>query len=76
MKRFLGNWHWMRLVRLGLGIYIAIEAIQHRDAFTGFIAAFFLYQAFANIGCNSANCAIPVNKTQEKPEKAPFAEIK
>ena len=78
----LRNWHWMRLIRLALGIYIAIEAIKHRDAFTGFIALFFLYQAFANVGCSTGgscstgNCSVPQNHSNESSNEVIFEEVK
>jgi hypothetical protein len=72
----------MRFIRLALGIYIAIEAIQHWDAFTGFIALFFLYQAFANVGCSTGgscstgNCSVPQNRSNESSNEVIFEEVK
>ncbi len=54
------NWHFMRWLRLGLGIFIGVQAIQMHDTFSGFIAAFFLFQAVTNTGCCGASgCAVP-----------------
>jgi hypothetical protein len=72
------GWHFMRWLRLGLGIFIAIQAIQNHDLLSGFIAAFFLFQAVANVGCCGAgSCAVPVTKkNQDKIEKIEFEEVK
>ncbi|MBL7734074.1 MAG: hypothetical protein JNL51_01350 [Chitinophagaceae bacterium] len=57
------NWHVMRWVRLGLGAYVAVYAFRHTDILSGFIAAFFLIQAFTNTGCSGGSCAIPPPKS-------------
>ena len=72
------GWHIIRWVRLGLGILIAVQAIQNHDPFSGFIAAFLLFQAATNTGCCGVNgCAVPVSKDlPEKPVDAEFEELK
>jgi hypothetical protein len=72
------GWHLMRWLRLGLGIFISVQAIQNYDPFSGFIAAFFLFQAVTNTGCCGANgCAVPVSKDlPEKTVDPEFEEIK
>ncbi|HEY6063437.1 MAG TPA: hypothetical protein VIV35_07490 [Chitinophagaceae bacterium] len=57
------GWHLMRWLRLGLGIFITVQAIQNHDPFSGFIAAFLLFQAVTNTGCcGVSGCAVPVSK--------------
>ena len=72
------GWHFMRGLRLVLGIIIAIQAIQMRDAMSGFIAAFFLFQAIANVGCCGVNnCIVPEpNRIAEEIEDIEFSEVK
>lgn len=72
------GWHFMRWLRLGLGIMLAIQAIQLHDMVSGFVAAFFLYQAGTNTGCCGVNdCAIPpANINQDKIEEVEFEEVK
>lgn len=72
------NWHFMRWLRLGLGIFIAIQAIQLHDTLTGFIAALFLFQAATNIGCcGTRGCAVPTTKNNtDKIEEVTFEEFK
>lgn len=60
IQTVLTGWHFMRWLRLGLGIFIGVQAIQFQDAFSGFIAVFFLFQAVTNTGCcGSSGCAVP-----------------
>lgn len=72
------GWHFMRWVRLGLGGFIAIQAIQTHDTLSGFIAAFFLFQAVTNTGCCGANgCAVPLNKNNtDEIQDVTFEEVK
>lgn len=66
-QTLLTNWHFMRWFRLGIGIFIAIQAIQLHDAIFGLIAAFFLYQAIANSGCCGARgCAVKVKRNVDE----------
>ncbi|MCU0356917.1 MAG: hypothetical protein MUE95_05005 [Cyclobacteriaceae bacterium] len=76
--QLLTNWNFMRWLRLILGIYVSVQAIQHRDALAGLIAVFFLYQAFTNTGCfGAASCAVPSKPAQGKqPEDITYEEVK
>ncbi len=61
------GWHFMRWLRLGLGIILSIQAFEMHDTFSGFIAAFFLFQAITNTGCCGANgCATPLKPTHTR----------
>ena len=42
------GWNFMRWLRMGLGVFIAIQAIHTQDTLSGFIATFFLFQAVTN----------------------------
>jgi hypothetical protein len=72
------GWHFMRWLRLGFGVFIAIQAIQTHDTLSGFIAAFFLFQAITNTGCCGSNgCAVPTTKNNnDQIEDVKFEEIK
>jgi len=72
------GWHFMRLFRLALGLFIAVQAIQTHDALSGFISAFFLYQAVFNVGCcGTSSCAVPLSKENKNEEsKVELEEIK
>ena len=63
------NWHFMRLVRLAFGLYLAYQAYDSQQLFFVFFALFFLVQAFFNLGCCGSNgCAVP-QKSKPHPEK-------
>jgi hypothetical protein len=60
IKRILVGWNLIRGLRLIIGAYFTVQAIETLDIFSGIIAAFFLYQAITNTGCCGANvCAVP-----------------
>jgi len=77
-QTLLTGWNFMRFLRLGLGIYIAIQAIQTLSILSGVIAVFFIYQAVTNTGCCGANgCAVPIKKSSSDTiEEIEFEEIK
>ena len=56
----LGNWHFMRWLRLAIGLFLSWQMVQSPDVFTGLIAGVFLFQAITNTGCcGSSGCATP-----------------
>jgi hypothetical protein len=61
-----------------LGVFIAIQAAQTQNTLSGFIAAFFLFQAATNTGCCGSNyCAVPTPKNDpDNIEDVKFEEIK
>lgn len=77
-QTLLTNWNFMRILRLGIGIYIAIQAIETQSAFAGVVAVFFLFQAITNTGCCGSNeCAVPIKKSNpDKIDEVDFEEIK
>ena len=77
-ETLLQNWNFMRFLRLGLGIYIAVQAVETLSFFSGIVAAFFIFQAVTNIGCCGSNaCAMPIKKSNlDKTEEVTFEEIK
>lgn len=74
----LSNWHFMRWLRLGLGSFVAYQAIIAHDPLAGFIAAFLLYQAVSNTGCGGVGgCAVPSSpKKNNTVEDVEFEEVK
>ena len=77
-ETLLQNWNFMRFLRLGLGIYIAVQAVETLSIFSGIVAAFFIFQAVTNTGCCGSNgCAVPTKKNNsDKTEEVTFEEIK
>ena len=77
-ETLFNNWNFMRFLRLGLGIYIAIQAVETLSILTGIVATFFLFQAITNTGCCGTNsCSAPIKKgNSDKTEEVEFEEIK
>jgi hypothetical protein len=76
-QMIFSGWHFMRILRLVFGVFMAANAIMLHDTLAGMIASIFLFQAFTNTGCCSASCAVPIagNNSHRKSE-AVFEEIK
>jgi hypothetical protein len=77
-ETLLTNWNFMRLLRLGLGIYIAIQAVETQSKISMIFAVFFLFQALTNTGCCGSNgCAVPLKKNDAtKTEEIEYEEVK
>jgi hypothetical protein len=77
-QSLFANWHFMRIIRLILSVWILTIAISANDWLMGIFASFFLYTAVAGIGCcGPAGCYIPDNKTHLKDTKCiDYDEIK
>ena len=63
LNTVFSNWHFMRWLRLGLGLYLVWQLFQRPDIFTGAVAAFFLFQAITDTGCCGAGgCSVREKK--------------
>jgi uncharacterized membrane protein HdeD (DUF308 family) len=66
----LQSWSISRVIRLGLGLFFFIPAIQEIDYFAILLGGVLLYQAIANTGCgftkNSSSCGVDLPKTDKK----------
>jgi hypothetical protein len=61
------DWHWMRWLRLVVGVYLLWQGVQMKDNFSLFIGSFFLIQAITNTGCcGAAGCSVPSQKSVDK----------
>ena len=59
------DWHFMRWLRLALGVFVSVQAVQMHDPLAGMIAFFFFFQAVTNTGCCGAQgCALPAQKKE------------
>ncbi len=73
------NWHTMRWVALSIGIFLAVMALWYNDIVTGFLSAFFIFQAVTNTGCMVAqSCGVPQQKQFQSNEESEinYTEIK
>ncbi len=66
----LQSWSFSRVIRLGLGLFFFIPAIQEVDYFAMMLGGVLLYQAIANTGCgftkNNNSCGVDPPKTDKK----------
>jgi len=68
----LSNWHFMRLLRMAIGLFLVWQMVQRPDIFTGLVAGVFMFQAITNTGCCGASgCSVPEtgNKTASRLNK-------
>ncbi len=77
--QLLSNWNLTRIIRLGLGIVMIIQAFQMGTIVLGLFGSFFAWQGLLNKGCG-ANCGAPMyrnTKTVEGEEQeTTYTEIK
>ncbi len=65
----LESWSFSRVIRLGLGLFFFIPAIQEVDYFAMMLGGVLLYQAIANTGCGftkNSSCGADLPKTDKK----------
>lgn len=65
-EQLFTGWSFMRWLRLGLGIFIGVQAFMSRDGLAGLVSLFLLYQVWVNTGCCGVErCAVPTPKTED-----------
>jgi hypothetical protein len=68
-QKVFTNWNFSRFLRLGMGLWMLVWAIQARDWAVGLLSGVFIYMALSNTGCCGAGgCA--VNYPREKEENS------
>lgn len=77
-ETLLTDWNFMRILRLGLGIYISVQAVETQSIISMIFAVFFLFQAISNTGCCGSNgCSVPIKKNNsDKTEEIQYEEVK
>lgn len=78
MTTILKNWDFMRILRLGISLWLGYAAITEHQPIIGVMAGLFLLQALMNFGCGSKGCNVPYSKSNgnSKIEDISFEEIK
>lgn len=62
-QSILSNWNIFRVLRLGLGIAIVVQAVMARDMLFGIAGTLFTLLAVFNIGCCATSaCYTPQKK--------------
>lgn len=75
-QAILGNWNFMRFVRLGLGIAIIVQSVIAKDWTMGILGFLFSGMAVFNIGCcGTGGCAVPTKKTSETTKDISYEEV-
>lgn len=78
MKNIFANWNFMRVLRLALGLFIAIQGFMTMEWLFIALGGLFILMPLMNTGCCSgARCNTPseVNKDKQT-EDLSFEEIK
>jgi hypothetical protein len=77
-ETLLSDWNFMRILRLGLGIYISVQAVETQSMISMIFAVFLLFQAITNTGCCGSNgCSVSIKKNNsDKTEKIEYDEVK
>lgn len=76
MKKYFIHWNLLRLLRLGMGIAILIQAIYTHHHTLILMGIIFTLMPIFNIGCCGANgCTTSINKTSSKQEEITYEEI-
>lgn len=77
-ETLLTDWNLMRILRLALGIYVSVQAVETQSTISMIFAVFLLFQAFSNTGCCGSNgCAVPIKKNNSsKTEEIEYEEVK
>jgi hypothetical protein len=69
MKAILQRWNFMRILRLALGLIIAVQGIAAGEMVTAILGFLFAGMALANIGCCGANgCAVDFKNSKNEKE--------
>ena len=78
LQTLLTGWNFMRFLRLGVGIFIGVQALLYRDVLSGLMASVFLLQAATNTGCcGTSGCVTNTNyKSKNTIQDVEFEEVK
>lgn len=61
-QKLTTNWHAGRILRLVMGLLLAVAALVQHDGMLGLFGAFFLFQAVTDTGCCGGGCYTPPRK--------------
>lgn len=79
MNTVLSNWNFMRMLRLGVGLWFMYSAVAEHQPLLGLMGGLFALQAVMNAGCcGSAGCAAPNTRqsTIKTIEETHYEEVK
>lgn len=77
MKNILNNWSFIRILRMGIGFAIIMQAIYAKDMFLGIAGALFSVMALLNIGnCGAQGCSTHIQKPNTHSEEITYEEVR
>jgi len=66
----------MRLLRLGMGIAILVQAVMAKDLLFAFAGIIFTAMPVFNVGCcGTAGCTVPPPKNQDTTKEIAYEEV-
>ncbi len=69
MTALLTNWNFIRIFRLGMGLWILHSSFSDNQPLMGILGGFFALQSILNIGCcGSGGCVIPTKEDKQLTE--------
>ncbi len=75
-QTILSNWTFIRLLRLGVGIAILVQAIIAMDILFAIFGLIFTAMPVFNIGCcGTQGCYVPPDKNQDKAKEIIYEEV-
>jgi len=77
IQAILSNWNFMKFLRLGLGIFIIVQAVIAKDGTMGFLGTMFTLMPVFNIGCCGTGCCAiaPPKRTSETTKDITYEEL-
>lgn len=79
MSTVVSNWNFMRMLRMGMGLWLIYSAVADHQPLLGLMGGLFALQAAMNIGCcGSAGCAAPNTRqsTSKTIDETHYEEVK
>lgn len=74
-ETLLTNWNFMRILRLVLGIYIAVQAVETQSMLSA-IFAVFLRSSYPQTRVVVVRAAVPIKKIIQQTEEIEYEEVK
>ena len=76
IQKIFSNWNFMRVLRLGIGITILIQAILAKEVLFGIAGLLFSSMAVLNIGCcSTTGCSVKTKRNSETPKEATYEKV-
>lgn len=77
MDNLFKNWNFVRLLRLAMGVFLVVEAVQSGMWILVAVGAVFVVMPLLNIGCCAAgNCSVPKPNSKGSSDEVHYEEIK